>query len=234
MGTDLEAAKAGRKKKFKKPLEAPTGRYFALPHAVIDSEAWRACSPSARALLIELCRQHSGSNNGRLHLSRVWLLPRGWKSPPLVNRLRDELLRNRLIVQTRHGGLRNGPHWFALTWLPVTDWRDLHINQAEYAPGSYLLKPPPAPPKKQNGCTPHVQAKAAARTAHVREGKSPRTPHVRVEADFETSPRTPHGHNESLPLPSERSGGVDLESLDAGGPKSTKRRPPTASTGGLE
>ena len=148
-------------KRSKKPLEAAQGRYFALPHAVLDSEAWIACSPHAKALLMELCRQHTGSNNGRIHLCRSWLGLRGWSRPATVNKLRHELIRRRLVLQTRHGGLNNGAHWFALTWLPVTNFIDLDITARDYHPGLYLLPPLPMSMKEKKGCTPHVRAKAA-------------------------------------------------------------------------
>ena len=188
-------------KKRQKPPEAAQGRYFALPHAVLDSTAWIDCSPHAKALLLELCRQHTGSNNGHLHLCREWLASRGWRRPATVNKLRDELLSLRLILQTRHGGLNNGPHWFALTWLQITDFVDLNITPRDYHPGLYLLAPLPKRVKEKKGCTPHVRAKAATRTPHVREKERARTPHVRENALLSDSPRTPHVHNEYIPIP---------------------------------
>mgnify|MGYP001126271933 CR=1 FL=1 len=186
-------------KRSKRPPEAPSGPFFALPHSVLDSEAWKRCSPHARALLMELCRQHNGRNNGHLHLSRTWLAPRGWKRPITVNKLRDELIENQLILKTRHGGLNNGTHWFALTWLPITDFADFNLDvkgPRDYHPGAYHLPPIPQQHKKEKkGCTPHVRAKAAARTPHVHEEESPRTPHVREKALLSDSPRTPHVHN---------------------------------------
>jgi hypothetical protein len=183
-------------KRAKKPLEAVNGRYFALPHAVLDSEAWIACSPHAKALLLELCRQHTGSNNGRLHLSRAWLALKGWSRPATVNKLRDELVRLRLILQTRHGGLNNGAHWFALTRLQVTNFTDLNIAPRDYHPGLYLLAPLPTSEKEKKGCTAYVRAKPATRTPYVRDEEGARTPSVREKALFDDSARTPYVHNE--------------------------------------
>ena len=177
-------------KRAKKPLEAAQGRYFALPHALLDSQAWIDCSPPAKALLMELCRQHTGINNGHLHLSRAWLAPRGWKRPTTVNKLRDELIRLQLLIQTRHGGLNNGSHWFALTWLHVTNFIGLDISAQTYHPGAYLLSPLPKPDKEKNTRTPYVRAKAATRTAHVRATPSPRTAHVREKPHLDDSART--------------------------------------------
>lgn len=200
MGADRDASRKGRGAKGR-PLEAPAGRYFATPHSVLDSEAWQACSPAARALMMEVCRQHSGANNGRLHLARDWLAARGWKRPATAQKLIDELLRNRLLVMTRKGGLNRGPHWFALTWLPISDWRGLSITPQDYHPGAYLLKPIQEPEPKKSQWTPHVLGKHATRTPHVLDAAPPRTPHVLVEAVLITSPRTPHVRNECLPFP---------------------------------
>jgi hypothetical protein len=189
--------------KRQKPQEAPEGRYFALPHGVLDSDAWKCTSPPARALLLELCRQHSGTNNGSLHLARAWVESRGWTRPATVRKLADELLRNRLLVQTRHGGLRNGAHQYALSWLKITNFVGLDLTSRDYAKGAYLL--PPLPTKNiratKNGRTPHVLEKASARTPHVLEAIAPRTPHVLKAVLFGTSSRTPHVHNEYIPIP---------------------------------
>ncbi|SFU77718.1 hypothetical protein [Nitrosospira multiformis] len=172
-------------KRSKKQPEAPSGSFFALPHNILDSDAWKRCSPPARALLMELCRQHNGRNNGHLHLSRSWLGPRGWARPATVNKLRDELISMRLIVQTRHGGLNNGSHWFALTWLPIANFADLDLTSHDYHPGAYLLAPIPQQHKKEK----------KARTPYVREESVTRTPYVRKTASFEGSARTPYVHN---------------------------------------
>jgi len=183
-------------KRSKRPPEAPSGPFFALPHSVLDSDAWIACSPAAKALLMELCRQHNGRNNGHLHLARSWVEERGWKRPATVRKLKDELVINQLILQTRHGGLNNGSHWFALTWLPIDNFVDLDITSRDYHPGAYHLPPIPQQHKKEKkGWTPHVLEKHSTRTPHVLGGKAPRTPHVPKTPLSEDDPRTPHVHN---------------------------------------
>lgn len=117
------------------PAEAVSGRYAPIPHSLLDSPAFQACGHMAKALLLELVRQHNGSDNGHLRLSRTWLAARGWKCVASIASARDELLRNRLIVQTRHGGLRNGSHCYALTWLAVTNYAGLDIGPQDYYPG---------------------------------------------------------------------------------------------------
>jgi hypothetical protein len=129
------------------------------------------------------------------------LAPRGWSRPATVNKLRDELLSLRLILQTRHGGLNNGSHWFALTWLPVTNFADLNITPRDYHPGLYQLAPLPKRVKEKKGCTPYVRAEAATRTPHVREEEGARTAHVREKAVLSDTARTPYVHNEYIPIP---------------------------------
>lgn len=44
-------------------------RFAKLEHRLLRSTAYRACSPNARALLVELVMIYNGANNGRLFLS---------------------------------------------------------------------------------------------------------------------------------------------------------------------
>lgn len=52
--------------KPKKNRNRDGSRFMALPHVVLDSPAYLALSFSARALLVDIGRQYSGGNNGRL------------------------------------------------------------------------------------------------------------------------------------------------------------------------
>lgn len=55
--------------KTKRPAEAVTGRFSAMPHALLDSTAFMGASHRTRSLILELMRQHDGKNNGHLHLA---------------------------------------------------------------------------------------------------------------------------------------------------------------------
>ena len=135
-----------------------------MPWAVLDSAAWQSCSPPARALLLELARQHNGRNNGHLHLARAWLAGRGWRRPATVRKLREELIRNRLIVKTRDGGLNNGSHLFAVTWHGISDFTGLDMSPKDYQRGGHLLPPLPAEHSREtkNSRTAYVLEKASA------------------------------------------------------------------------
>jgi hypothetical protein len=157
----------------------------------------------AKALVFELMRQHNGSNNGHLRLSRNWLAARGWKCVASIASARDELLHYRLITQTRHGGLRNGSHLYAMTWLAVTNFVGLDIGPHQYHPGAYLLptKEPFQPRPKQNGCLPRSPRNAAVGLPHSPSKSGlglPRSPETAV---FEQSLGLPGRHKLLEPFP---------------------------------
>ncbi len=128
-----------RTKKQKRPLEAVNGLYGALPHMVLDCAAFKGSSYSARALLLELIRQHNGVNNGQLHLSFSWLKKRGWNSRDVIQRAKSDLIERNLIIQTRQGGLNAGPSRFALTWLHISNIVGLDIQRKNYHSGAWGL-----------------------------------------------------------------------------------------------
>lgn len=121
----------------KKPPEQVSGRYSAVPHAVLDSAAFLGASHPAKALLYELMRQHSGSNNGHLQLATSWLKARGWNSHDVLQRAKLELVRRQLIVKTRLGGLNAGCDLWALTWLQISNFVGLDVRPGKYQAGAW-------------------------------------------------------------------------------------------------
>lgn len=93
-----------------------SGSFVALPWAVLDSSAYMNLSHPAKALLLEIARQHVRDNNGRLLASRAYLKKRGWNSADTISRALRELLEAKLIHQTVQGHRPNKASWFAVTW----------------------------------------------------------------------------------------------------------------------
>jgi hypothetical protein len=122
----------------KKPPEQVAGRYSAMPHLVLDSVAFAGASHTAKALLYELMRQHSGSNNGHLQLATGWLKKRGWNSHDVLQRAKLELVTRRLISKTRSGGLNAGCDQWALTWLQISNFVGLDVRPGGYHPGAWM------------------------------------------------------------------------------------------------
>jgi hypothetical protein len=139
----------------RRPTEAINGAYSAIPHSVLDSTAFLGASYTAKALLFDLMRQHSGKNNGRFQLSCSWLKTRGWTSRSVIQRAKDELLTRNLIVRTRVGGLNMGAAQYAVTWLQISNFTGLDIQSKNYQRGAYALMNT-LPPLKLKNPPPHV------------------------------------------------------------------------------
>ncbi|CAN5550482.1 hypothetical protein BH11PSE7_BH11PSE7_30270 [soil metagenome] len=125
-------------KSYKRSKDKRDGdRYVALPHVVIDSPSFRALGFAARALLIDISRQYTGSNNGRLVACVSYLKPLGWTSHDTVSRALASIKEAGLLVETRIGMRPNRAAWFALGWysLDVTDGID--IDPKTYRTGQY-------------------------------------------------------------------------------------------------
>lgn len=136
--------------KSKKPIEAVSGSYTPLPHALLDSVAYMGASARAKAMLIELVRQHNGRNNGQFQLSIGWLRKRGWTSTRAIQLGKAELIERGLAIQTKRGGLNAGPDRYALTWLNVSDYAGLDLKPGTFAPGAWrFADPPPVMSKRQ-------------------------------------------------------------------------------------
>jgi len=122
------------KQKFPEQLD---GTFSALPHSVLDSQAYMGASFKAKAMLVEAARQLNGKNNGHLQLSAAWLKKRGWTSNDTFHAAIEELLARRLLVKTRQGGLNIGPSWYAVTWLVISNFVGLELRPQEYHRGAY-------------------------------------------------------------------------------------------------
>ena len=179
----------------KRPPEAVRGSYSALSHAVMDSTAYTGASVAAKALLNELVRQHNGSNNGRLHLAHKWLAVRGWPSKSSVEKARNELVERRLIIQTKQGGLFIGSTWFALTWLPITNFIGLDIGPQSYPQGAWTLcQLPPTtrrkPPKKKLEGQPDHRGSTDPTTGTASQRTDPTTGAIKHHLDVIADPTT--------------------------------------------
>ncbi len=123
--------------KTRKPTECINGSYSAIPHKLIDSKSFIGTSDRGKSLLYALMRQHNGSNNGKLQLTNKWLAPRGWPSSSSNHKVRIELIERGLIIVTRLGGLNSGPNWYAVTWLPITNYVGLDISACDFHQGAW-------------------------------------------------------------------------------------------------
>ena len=124
-----------------------SGSFLLLPHAVMDSSAWRQCNGTAIKLLLDMARQFNGHNNGDL-CAAATVLP--GLAPETRTRALRELRHYGLLLLTRQGGL-HGPSLYALTWKPLNDCGGKTDTGATVTPpGTWKGdKPPFRPPRKK-------------------------------------------------------------------------------------
>jgi len=133
------------------------GSFAAIPHAVLDSANYLKLSAHAVKLLIDLCAQFKGTNNGDLAAPWSKMQGRGWKSRDTLGKAIRELLAYGMIDRTRHGGEgragRKAVSLFAVTWRHV-DSCDGKLDVAAGPSSGRWRKPPDLrllhpPPKTQ-------------------------------------------------------------------------------------
>lgn len=126
-------------------LKDPLGQHVRVHYRLMDSHAWRALSPTARALWLDLARQAGATRNGLCgtHLKdsqgdRTGLHGRGWTSHHTVLRAARELECLGFIFREVQGGKAGGgktPTRWSLTHLDVYDnpHKGVHAHTATHA-----------------------------------------------------------------------------------------------------
>ena len=97
-----------------------TGTFVALPHQCLDHPNYCQLSAYAKVLLLDLCRQYNGFNNGKLKATFNYLQPRGWKSRDTLNKALRALESSGWIVKTRQGG-KNLACYYAVTFRNIDE-----------------------------------------------------------------------------------------------------------------
>jgi hypothetical protein len=129
------------------------GSFSIVPHAVMDSANWHACSGTAIKLLLELARQFRGNNNGDLSKELSRLQKRGWTRGETIHLAARELVHYGLIEMTRQGGMHE-PNLYALTWCAVDECGGKLDVPATSRPSGLWKSPQPVfkRPKKKLPC----------------------------------------------------------------------------------
>jgi len=102
------------------------GRFTGIPHVVLDSRDYRRLSGTATKVLMMLCRQHNGYNNGDLSAPFSSAKQWGIGSQTTLSKALRELQAANLILRTRDPRrLRNNPQGqcslFAMTWNNIDE-----------------------------------------------------------------------------------------------------------------
>ncbi|MFT4255999.1 MAG: hypothetical protein QM599_03440 [Pseudoxanthomonas sp.] len=113
----FDAARGWAMKREKQKGRREAGSFSAIPHAVQNSENYRACGGSAIKVLLYLVQEYRGNNNGKL-AAILSDHPAGIKSSDTLSRALRKLEQFHLIQKTRQGG-KNKASLYALTWHPI-------------------------------------------------------------------------------------------------------------------
>ena len=108
------------------------GQFVAIPHMVLDSFAYRQLGYASRAMLVDLARQYTGTNNGRIVACNKYLKPKGWISHATITKCVNELLDSGLLLQTRLGMRPNRAAWFALAWYQLDAGAGMDMSNKEF------------------------------------------------------------------------------------------------------
>lgn len=119
--------------------KAGNGRFLAIPHSVLNSEAYAGLKPRAVKVLIDVASQYNGKNNGDLCAALTVLQTKGWKSDSGIRLGLRELVEAGLIDETRQGG-RNRCSLYAVTWHPIDECGGKLDVKPTKAPSARYLK----------------------------------------------------------------------------------------------
>ncbi len=94
------------------------GYGFVIPYTLLRHPNMARLGPHGNKLLLDMCRQYSGFNNGYLKACWEHMSERGWRSKETLFIATAELVHYNLIEKSRQGG-RNRPNLYYLTWWPI-------------------------------------------------------------------------------------------------------------------
>lgn len=115
--------------------------FVRLPKALLCCPKYRALSPSAVKLLLDISVQYNGKNNGDLCAAWKVMQPKGWNSEATLNRAKKELLAAGFIVVTRVGRLPNLCSLYGVTWQPLDPNPKLDIGPKGFPAGEWAKLP---------------------------------------------------------------------------------------------
>ena len=122
-----------------------TGRFVALPLAILESQEYARLNGNAVKALVDLFSQYNGKNNGDFTAAWSVMQKRGWKSKATLYSSLNLLLDLNWIVKTRQGG-KHMCTLYAVTWQSIDPCDGkLDIKTTSVASGAWKNQNP-APP----------------------------------------------------------------------------------------
>lgn len=120
--------------------ERDGGRFLALPHVVMESEAFKSLTGHQIKLLVDIAMKLTvgNVNNGQLSASWRYLSEeRGWTSKDTIRKALTALEDRGLIFCTRKGRLPKVSAWYAVCWLPLHHHPEMDCGPQALPRGAY-------------------------------------------------------------------------------------------------
>jgi len=102
--------------------------FVPIPFAILRNPEYIALSDPAKALMLDLCEQYSGGNNGRLTPSFVVMSRRGWGGKHKLIKAKRELLTTSFCILTRKGRPPQTAEWVGFTWWRLDYHKTMEVN----------------------------------------------------------------------------------------------------------
>ncbi|MNZ80945.1 hypothetical protein D3C78_995990 [compost metagenome] len=112
------------RKRLKSKGRAERGSFVAIPHALLNSEAFTGLTGTELKILFGLAGQYRGNNNGNLSAPHTQAKLWGVRSKTSLSNALDRLQQLGLIIRAREGAFLNPGGrcaLYALAWLPIDD-----------------------------------------------------------------------------------------------------------------
>lgn len=94
-------------------------KFVVIPTLVLKSEEFLSLPASSCELMLDLVKQYSGKNNGRLTPSFEVMQRSGWKSKDTLLRAKRALLECPFACLTRKGHPPRTAEWIGFTWWKI-------------------------------------------------------------------------------------------------------------------
>lgn len=104
--------------------------FVSIPIAVLRHPEYIALPDAAKALMMDLCEQYTGGNNGRLTPAWTAMQRRGWRSRVTLIQAKKSLLNTAFCIQTRKGKAPQTAEWVGFTWWKINYHRTMEIDPA--------------------------------------------------------------------------------------------------------
>lgn len=134
-----------RVKRHKNQRGGVSGRFVAVPHAVLDSVSYLQLPTRAVKLLMDIAYQYNGRNNGDLTVAWGFMERRGWSSKDTLSKAVKDLVDADLILKTRTGRFMNPGarcDLYAISWRAIDECagKDLEVAPTNSPPRKFSLE----------------------------------------------------------------------------------------------